>query len=385
MSYHFDNLIDRRNTESIKWNCFDADVLPLWVADMDFESPREVVDALRQRVGHGIYGYAQEVQGLREVVIDRLDRLYHWQVAPEDLVFIPGVVTGFNLACQAFTQPDEGVLVQTPVYPPILSAPGNAGARREEMELIRKPDGSYEIDFDRFEQTLTGTTRLFLLCNPHNPVGRVFRRDELEGMAQRCVERGVIICSDEIHGDLVFPGHPHIPIASLAPEIASQTITLIAPSKTYNIAGLDCALAIIPNGKLRRRFEAAFRGIVPHVGLIGYTACLAAYRYGDAWLAEVMAYLQGNRDFLSQVMVDCFPGLEMSAPEGTYLAWINCRKADLPGSPARFFLDEARVALNEGSTFGKGGDGFVRLNFACPRQTLVQALDRMQDALKRRK
>jgi len=383
MSYQFDNLIDRRCTESIKWNCYDADVLPLWVADMDFESPREVIAALRQRVDHGIFGYGQEVKGLREAVIDRLARLYCWQVAPEDLVFLPGVITGFNLACQALTRPEEAVLVQTPVYPPILSAPGNAGARRDEMELIRRSDGSYEIDFNRFEQLLTVETRLFILCNPHNPVGRVFRRDELEQMAHRCLERGVIICSDEIHSDLVFSCHPHIPIASLSPEIANQTITLMAPSKTYNIAGLDCALAIIPNGELRHRFEAAFRGIVPHVGLIGYTACLAAYRYGDAWLAEVMAYLQGNRDFLSRMVLDCFPGLRMAPSEGTYLAWIDCRNAGIPGSPARFFLDKARVALNEGYTFGRGGEGFVRLNFACPRQTLIQALERMQGALEK--
>jgi cystathionine beta-lyase len=200
-------------------------------------------------------------------------------------------------------------------------------------------------------------------------------------MARICLERGVIICSDEIHGDLVYQGHPHIPIASLAPEIAHRTITLMAPSKTYNIAGLDCAMAIIPNGELRKRYEAAFRGIVPHVGLIGYTACLAAYQHGDGWLAEVMAYLQDNRDYLCRTMAAAFPDLELVPPEGTYLAWIDCRKAGIPGSPAAFFIEKARVALNDGTTFGKGGEGFVRLNFGCPRATLIQAVERMKEAL----
>jgi cystathionine beta-lyase len=383
MSYQFDNLIDRRNTESIKWNCYDADVLPLWVADMDFESPREVIAALRQRIDHGIFGYGQELPGLRGVIVDRLYRRYGWQIAEDALVFIPGVIAGFNLSVQAFTRPGEAVLVQTPVYPPFLCAAQNAGARGDEMELTCLEDGSYGIDFDRFAQAFTPSTRVFILCNPHNPVGRVFRRDELERMASICLEREVIICSDEIHSDLVFSGHPHIPMASLSPEIAQQTITLMAPSKTYNIAGLDCALAIIPNPDLRRRFEAAFRGVVPHVGLIGSTACMAAYRYGDTWLAEVMNYLQGNRDFLHRIISDCFPGLKMAPAQGTYLAWIDCRSAGIPGNPSRFFLEEARVALNDGCSFGTGGEGFVRLNFACPRRTLNQALDRMQGALAR--
>ena len=380
MNYSFDRIINRRTSDSVKWRRYDEDVLPLWVADMDFASPEPVIRALRQRVEHGIFGYASELPELRPLIVERLQRLYDWQVEPEALIFVPGVVTGFNQAVQALALPGEGVLAQTPVYYPILYAPGNAGCTLDEMELTRRPDGSYEIDWEAMEAAITDRTRVFILCNPHNPVGRVFRRSELERMAEICLRHNIVICSDEIHCDLIFSGQQHIPIASLAPEVAAQTITLMAPSKTYNIAGLYASVAIVPNPELRERYQAARRGLVPSVGLMGQTAALAAYRDGQPWLDAVLEYLEANRDFVAEFVREQLPGITMHPPEGTFLAWLDCRGAGLE-EPHQFFLDKARVALNDGAVFGQGGEGFVRLNFACPRSTLAEALGRMRDAL----
>ena len=380
MNYNFDRIINRRTSDSVKWRRYDEDVLPLWVADMDFASPEPVIRALRQRVEHGIFGYASELPELRPLIVERLQRLYDWQVEPEALIFVPGVVTGFNQAVQALALPGEGVLAQTPVYYPILYAPGNAGCTLDEMELTRRPDGSYEIDWEAMEAAITDRTRVFILCNPHNPVGRVFRRSELERMAEICLRHNIVICSDEIHCDLIFSGQQHMPIATLAPEVTAQTITLIAPSKTYNIAGLHASVAIIPNPELRQRYQAARRGLVPSVGLMGQTAALAAYRDGQPWLDAVLEYLEANRDFVAEFVREELPGITMHPPEGTFLAWLDCRGAGLE-EPHQFFLDKARVALNDGAVFGRGGEGFVRLNFACPRSTLAEALGRMRDAL----
>ena len=247
--------------------------------------------------------------------------------------------------------------------------------------MTLEADGSYTIDFDAFESAITNRTRVFLLCSPHNPVGRVWRRDELEHMADICQHRNLVICSDEIHGDLIFSGYRHVPIASLAPEIAERTITLIAPSKTFNIAGLGCSVAIIPNQELRRQYGAAHAGLVPHVNLMGYIATLAAYRDGQTWLDELLQYLERNRDVLLDYVRTQLPGVRLGKPEGTYLAWLDCRDAGIPGKPCEFFLHNAQVALNDGATFGQGGEGFVRLNFGCPRSTLIEALDKMKAAL----
>jgi cystathionine beta-lyase len=383
MSYHhdFDHCIDRFCFESAKWHRYGREVLPLWVADMDFRSPESVIDALRERVEHGVFGYGIALPQLREVVVDRLHQLYGWQVSPEDLIFLPGVVTGFNLACHAVTSPGDGVLIQTPIYYPILDAPAHAGLTNDEMELTRRSDGRYEIDFDLFQATITDRTRLFILCSPHNPVGRVFRRDELERMAEICLRHDIVICSDEIHCDLLFDDNHHLPIASLAPEVADQTITLMAPSKTYNIAGLKCSVGIVQNPALRAKLTATQPGLVPRVNIFGYTAALAAYREGQPWLEEVLRYMQENRDFLHRYVETELPGITMWKPEGTYLAWLSCHHAGIPGNPHEFFLERAGVAVNDGAAFGAGGEGFVRLNFGCPRSVLVEALDRIKAAL----
>jgi cystathionine beta-lyase len=380
--HDLNHIIDRRASDSAKWRHYGEEVLPLWVADMDFPAPAPVIRALRQRVDHGIFGYGQEPPELKPLLVERLQQLYRWQVPEDALILVPGVVTGFNLASRAVTRPGDGLLVQTPVYHPILRVPHNANLVMNEMELTRRSDGRYEIDFDRFEATITGRTRIFILCNPHNPVGRVFRRDELERMAAICLRHDVVICSDEIHCDLVFSPHRHLPIASLSPEIAARTITLMAPSKTYNIAGLHASVAIIPDPDLRKAFKTARADLVPRLDIFGHAAMLAAYRHGGDWLAEVLRYLEANRDFLfDYVSAGNLPGLTMANPEGTYLAWLDCRRAGLPRNPYEFFLAQAQVAFNDGAMFGTGGEGFVRLNFACPRATLADALARMRAAL----
>jgi cystathionine beta-lyase len=387
MIYDFDNVPERRPTDSIKWNAYDADVLPLWVADMDFPAPEPVLRALHERVEHGIFGYPAvsnrpgELGELRQVLVERLENLYGWQVGPDELLFLPGVVTGLNLACHALAEPGGGVLVQTPVYPPFLRTADNSGMLRQEMELSRIPDGSYEINWETFEAAISDQTRIFTLCNPHNPVGRVFRRDELEKMAEICLRHGVVICSDEIHCDLLFSGQRHIPIASLDAEVAQQTITLMAPSKTFNIAGLQCSFIVVQNPQLRSKLQAAHKGLVAWVNVLGLTAGLSAYRDGQEWLDQLLVYLESNRELVYDFVAREMRGVSLAKPEGTYLAWLDCRQAGIDGNPYEFFLKQARVALNDGATFGKGGEGFVRLNFACPRHRLVDALERMRQAL----
>ncbi len=381
MIYNFDELPDRKSSECIKWHYFDQDVLPMWVADMDFRSPEPVIRALQERVADGIFGYPGEICGLNDTIVERMARTYSWQIKPEDVVWIPGVVTGFNMAAHAFIKPGEGLLIQPPVYMPFLTTAGNAGGISQQASLARSADGTYHVDMDAFNAAITGQTRMFLLCNPHNPVGRVFTPAELKDMAEACLRHHLVICSDEIHGDLIFSGHRHTPLASLSPEIAQQTVTLMAPSKTFNIAGLGCSFAIIQNPELRTQFQRAGGGMVHFVNLLGLVAGKAAYQEGQEWLDQLLVYLEGNRDYLVRFVNEQMPGVKMNSPEGTYLAWLDCREAGLPAKPAEFFLKKARVGLNDGGAFGPGGEGYVRLNFGCPRAMLAEALERMKRAL----
>lgn len=381
MIYNFDALPNRRSSESLKWGAFPEDVLPMWIADMDFVSPEPVIRALHERVEHGIFGYPMETPELRQVIVDRMADLYRWSIQPEDIILVPGVVKGFNLACLSVASPGGGVLVMPPVYPPILQAPAKTETLRKEAPLVQRADGTYEIGWDEFEAAIHEHTRLFILCNPHNPVGRVFRRDELERMAEICLRQGVVICSDEIHCDLIYRGYHHIPIASMDPEIAQNTITLMAPSKTYNIPGLQCSYAIIPNPELRQKYQNATKGLVSWVNLMGMVAMSAAYRHGQEWLEQVLTYLEHNRDFVFGYLAKECPSIRMVKPEGTYLAWLDCRQSGIEGNCAQFFLEKGKVALEDGSKFGREGEGFVRLNFGCPRSMLAEALERMKHAL----
>ncbi len=389
MRYDFDHLPDRRLTDSVKWNEFDPDVLPLWVADMDYPVADPIRRALRERVDEAIYGYPdvfanhKPVAELREVIIERMLKLYGWRVTAEEIVILPGVIVGLNLACQSLAVSRGSALVQTPVYPPFLGIAENANMKRHDALLEQRWDGYYEVNWETFERAITDRTRLFVLCNPHNPVGRVYTRGELERMAEICLRKGVVICSDEIHCDLVFKRHKHIPMATIDKEIGQHTITLMAPTKTFNIAGLQCSFAIIQNQELRKEFQGSMRGLVMWANLMGLRATVAAYRDGQEWLEQALNYLESNRDYLVQYVHEQLPSLHMVEPEGTYLGWLDCRKAGIQGNPCEFFVKEARVGLNDGATFGAGGKGFVRLNFACAWVTLTHALERMKTALEK--
>ncbi len=352
---------------------------------MDFRSPEPVIEALHARVDHGVFGYCAEPAELREEIADRMKKLYGWQVSPEWIVFQPGVILGFTRVCRVATLPGDGVLVQPPVFGPIYDMPGLDHLVRNEAELVQESDGSYGIDFQVFEAAITDRTRVFILCNPHNPVGRVLQRQELERMAEICLQNDVLICSDEIHCDLVFSGSKHIPIASLDPEIARKTVTLIAPSKTFNLPGLRCSMAIIPDAELRSKLQRAASAYFPEVNTLGFVAALTAYRDCQDWLDQVLEYLQANRDLVIDYVESNLPGISMTRPEALYLAWLDCRQTSIQGSPSRFFLEQARVALTDGEDFGTGGEGFVRFNYACPRSVLLEAMDRMKDALASRR
>ncbi len=379
--YNFDQVIERKGTDSNKWKRYGDDVLPLWVADMDFLSADPILKALHQRVNHGIFGYTRPTQELREAIVKRLKTLYQWEVKEEEIFFLPGLVTGLNVAYQTFSLPGDGVLIQPPVYFHFIHDPLLHGWVLDDPPLVQKGD-TYEIDFDEFERRINGQTHVFILCNPHNPVARVYTKEELEKLAEICLRHQLIICSDEIHCDLLYPGYRHIPIVTLDPEVSSQTVTLMAPSKTFNIAGLECGFAVIQNPRLRKIWETFCHGLIPGVNIMGHVAALAGYRDGQEWLDQALVYLKSNRDFLTQFFKEKLPQIRMSRMEATYLAWLDCRDAGILGNPSEFFLRKAKVALNDGSEFGKGGEGFVRLNFACPRKTLTEALDRMVSALK---
>lgn len=381
-TFLFDRPIDRRGTASLKWDRYAGrDVIPLWVADTDFASPPVVLEALRSRVDHGVFGYGQAPRELVEVVLTRLQREYAWALTEDDLVWLPGLVTGLSVACRALAGPGEAVLTSTPIYPPFLSCPPAVGCELQTAALLQTADsrhdgGRWVFDWERFERAITPTTRAFLLCSPHNPCGRLWERAELERLAEVCARHDMVIVSDEIHNQLILdPGRPHIPTATLAPEVAARTITLMAPSKTYNLAGLGCAFAVITNPELRRRFRRAAHMIVPHVNVLGYVAALAAYRDGDDWLRAQLGYLRGNRDRLEAVVAG-LPGLSMAHVEATYLGWLDARGLEVEDPCAHF----ERHGLGFGCGKDFDGEGFVRFNFGCTRAVLDQALERLAQA-----
>lgn len=378
--FDFDTPIDRRGTASEKWDRYAGrDILPLWVADMDFRSPPAVIDALHQRVEQGVFGYTAPPTELVETVLAMLQREYGWPVSEEWLVWLPGLVCGLNVACRAVGESGDGVAAFTPVYPPFLTAPKLSGRELVSVPLSC-PGDLWQMDLDALERAITPRTRLLLLCSPHNPVGRVWSREEqlaLLGLAER---HSLTVCSDEIHAGLVLDGDKrHVPFATLSAEAACRTITLHAPSKTYNIPGLGCSFAVIPDQGLRHSFRRAMAGIVPHVNLLGYTATLAAYRDGESWRQVLLEYLRQNRDLVIRAIA-AMPGLKIWPVEATYLAWIDARGLGV-ADPAKFF-EEAGVGLSDGVPFG--APGYVRLNFGCPRSLLKQALERMHPAVTRK-
>jgi cystathionine beta-lyase len=374
----FDLAIERRASGCSKWTRFADDVLPMWVADMDFATAEPILAAIRARLDHPVLGYGVSQTGLKDRIVGWLATQYGWAVPTEAIVPMPGVVPGFNLALRATCAAGAGVVVQTPVYPPMLKAPANWDLPRHDAPLT----ASGEVDMAALRDAL-GRSRggAFLLCNPHNPTGRVFRRDELAAMAEACLSAGAAIISDEIHCDLLFDGRRHIPVASLSPEVAAQTITLMSAGKTWNIAGLNACWAVVPDAALRTRFARAIASVADHVNILGLIATEAALAEGEPWRQALLAYLQANRDWLEQAVATRLPGVAMRRPEGTYLAWLDCRGSAAAADPQAFFVDRAKVGLNAGPDFGPTGAGFVRLNFGCPWATLEEGIGRMAAAL----
>ncbi|WP_224984034.1 MalY/PatB family protein [Geomonas agri] len=374
--FDFDEIIDRRGTASEKWDKYrDRDIIPLWVADMDFKSPPAIIKALHERVEHGVFGYTAPPQGLVQAVINSLQEEYDWQVHKEWIVWLPGLVTGLNVSCRAVGEVGDDVITFTPVYPPFMSAPPLSGRNAINVPLVCQA-GRWGLDMEALEAAVTPRTRQLLLCSPHNPVGRVWTREELAALDDFAARHDLVICSDDIHAGLVVePGMRHIPIATLSPETSRRTITLMAPSKTYNVPGLGCSFAVISDDALRRAFKKAMGRIVPHVNLLGYTAAEAAYRDGEEWRQELLEYLRGNRDLVEQEMTAL--GLPVARVEATYLSWIDLRHTGIE-DPVVFF-EEAGVGLSGGSDFGLAG--YVRLNFGCRRELLREALRRMKAAM----
>jgi cystathionine beta-lyase len=396
--YDFDTIHDRRNTDSIKWDYrfgannalqdLDADVLPMWVADMDFPTPTVVTDAMKARIEHPFFGYTKASDELRDVVVARMKNLYDWDIQPDCLLFNPGMVTTLNVVTQALGKVGTGVLMNSPIYGPFLTAAPHRHHFPQLVEMLRIEDDAhtfhYEIDFDAFEAAITKHTSLYYLCDPHNPGGRAFKREELEKLADICLRHNVIVAADAIHCDLLMGDTKHIPIASLSPEIANQTVTMISTSKTFNMPGQPCSISIVPDEEMRQKLNNFSRNSGYHVDIISYTGAMAAYRDGDEWLDALRDYLTANRDYMVQFIRDHLPMLKTTVPEGTYLAWIDCSNLALPesyDSAQHFFAEVGRVALNPGTFFGPTGEPFVRLNFACPRSILEDGLNRMKKAV----
>ncbi|HUI88869.1 MAG TPA: MalY/PatB family protein [Anaerolineales bacterium] len=388
MTNNFDLVINRRNPNTLnKWTMYPNDVLPMWVADMDFRSPKPILDMLHRAVDHGIFGYELVPASLKETVAARMDQLYRWKVQPEAVIAVTGIVSGFSVAAREFCTPNRGLMIQTPVYNEFHEVKNNVGIPQIDAPLIQHVDDnilSYDIDWDVFEKQVR-KAGIFLLCNPHNPLGIIFSRKDLRRMAEICIKHEVLIVSDEIHSELLLAGNQFTPMATLSKEIARSTITLIAPSKTFNVPGLFCGFAIVPDKELRIRYQKQVDHLRLHVSSMGLFAARVAFSGRcDGWLDDLRRYLTANRDFLLNYVTENMPDVKLTIPQATYLAWLDFSAYRLKKSPYDFFLKQARVALSDGKIFGKGSEGFVRLNFGCPRSILEQGLGRMKRSLRTR-
>lgn len=377
----------RKYSNSIKWNLYAEDVLPMWVADMDVSAPKPILDALHKAVNHGAMGYEFATPKLKETVAARMEKLYRWKVKPEAILATTGIVSGFTVAARIACSPQKGALLQTPVYNAFHEVKNNVGIPQIDAPLIKHADGNiirYEMDWDIFEQQVK-KAGMFLLCNPHNPLGIIFPRKDLLKMAHICIENNVLIVSDEIHSELLLDENTFTPIASLSREIEKHVITLVAPSKTFNVPGLFCGFAIIPNAELRKRYEQEANHLTMHVNSIGLIAAQAAFSGKcDSWLKEANRHLTSNRDFLVDYVTRHMPGVRTTMPDSTYLGWLDFTQTPIKKDPYAFFLKNAKVALSPGKIFGKEGEGHIRINFGTSHALLKKGLDRMRDALEKK-
>ncbi len=374
---NFDAEIERGGTSSAKWDRYrGTDILPMWVADTDFVVAPEIASAMQQRLSHKVFGYSNKPDSLDELVVERIRRLYQWSVEPQWLVWLPGVMSGLHMATRCIGSSGDSVLVPSVIYAPFKTVPELSDRKALNIPMI-KSDGRRVLDLDWMEANIKADSRVLLLCNPQNPGGSVYTRAELSRLAEIAIAHDLIVCSDEIHCDLILePGRVHIPIAMLDEQIAKRSITLMAPSKTFNTASLSCAFAVVPDASLRQRFKKAGQGIVPYVNVFGYTATQAAYEFGDEWNRQQVEYLKGNRDYLVRE-INSIRGLRLDPTEATYLAWIDVSELGL--DDAKLFFEKAGVGLSPGREFGD--DRFVRMNFGCPRSRLQEAVTRMRLAV----
>ena len=386
MKYNFDEVIDRKNTDSMKWSASylerhfgSADCVPLWVADMDFRTAQPVIDAVTERAGHGIYGYALPGDEFYEAVIKWQKRRNGWEVKKEWIVFSPGVVPALWHIVRTFCSPGEKVILQSPVYYPFYKVIEDNGCQVINNRLINN-GGRYEMNFDELEkQAADGSVRMMILCSPHNPVGRVWTKEELRRVSEICFANDVLLVSDEIHSDLVFRPNVHTPAASLSEELMMNTITCMAPSKTFNLAGVQVSDVIVPDRRLRRRLAGSLKsaGVMPNV--FGLAAQTAAYNEGEEWLEQLLEYLAGNLDFMENFITSELPEVKFRRPEGTYLAWLDFSGYGFTTEELQNRMkNKAGVALDDGYIFGDGGEPCQRINFACPRSVLIKAMERLR-------
>jgi cystathionine beta-lyase len=384
MTFNFETPPDRRGTDSQKWQKYAGrDILPMWVADMDFECAPAIVEALEKRVRHGIFGYARPVPSTVDAVVSTLGLRYGWNIDPSWIVWLPGLVCGLNVMASAFAGDGEEVLSLTPVYPPFQSAPKYQRRAAKPVPLaLNTAARRWEIDWDRLESAVTPRTRMLTFCHPHNPIARTWRREELSRLASFCERHSLILCSDDIHCDLLLePGAVHVPVHLAAPELGARLVTLMAPSKTYNVPGLGTSFAVISDAGLRARFTRATAGVVAEVTALGFAACEAAYRDCEPWRLQLIETLRGNRDHLLDFVARELPGVRVEAPiEATYLAWLNVSALGLKDPTAHF--EAHGVGLSDGVPFGAAPGSHVRLNFGCPRSTLAEGLSRIRNAVR---
>ncbi len=386
----FDRVPDRRDPNLLnKWTWYPGDVIPMWVADMDFRAPPPVLAALRKAVHQGVLGYELPSRALYESVAGRMQRLYGWKLDPEWVTAVTGIVSGFNIAARAFCAERKGYLIQPPVYNEFFAVKANLGLRQYEAPLLETTNGNilhYEVDWDSFERQVK-KAGIFLLCNPHNPIGVVYSRRDLKRMADICLEHGTVIVADEIHSELLLGGQAFTPMAKVAPEARNRVITLVSPSKTFNVPGLFCGFAIISDPELRAEYRRVVEHLRIHVSSLGLIAAREAFSGScDEWLTDLKAYLTENRDFVVDYVTQNLPDIRVTRPAATYLAWLDCRElvskgVITGGSPFDFFLNKAKVAFGDGKIYGEASAEFVRLNFGCTRRTLKQGLDRVREAL----
>ena len=397
MKYDFDQLYDRNKTDCLKWDMMESifgsgDLLPFWVADMDLPVAKPIIDALKKRAEHPFYGYTQPGSSVIKSVVERMKRKFDWDISPEWIVFTPGVVPALHVAVRSLTHPGDEVILQEPAYHPFFPVVINSGCKiiNNGLKLV---NGRYEMDLKNLEEKFHPKTRplngpgrikTVIFCNPHNPVGRLWKRDEIIRMGEIVINNGAVVISDEIHCEILFKGHKHTPFASISKKFEQNCIVCMSPSKTFNLAGLEVSSIIIPNKKIRENFVNTRSGIVPNPNLFGYIAMEAAYKYGDEWLEQVLDYLQENLNYLKNYFLKNIPRIKVIDPEGTYLIWLDCHDLDMDNNVLRSFMREnAKVGLEDGFIFGESGSGFMRMNIACPRYILSEALKRIENAVNR--